>query len=85
MRNILDVLDFFITEDKRTIGLNHKFDDLGLDSLDFLEIIMNIEDEYDIEIDDDEANGLKTVSDVIELLKSKGVSEKHLTLSGITK
>ena len=65
--------------------LNHKFDDLGLDSLDFIEIIINIENEYDVEIGDEEANELKTIGDIIELLKSKGVSEKYLTLSGIAK
>lgn len=65
--------------------MNHKFDDLGLDSLDFIEIIINIENEYDVEIGDEEANELKTIGDIIELLKSKGVSEKYLTLSGIAK
>ncbi len=46
-------------------------DDLGADSLDLVELIMALEDEFDIEIPDEEAEKLKTVSDAIEYVKSK--------------
>ncbi len=44
-------------------------DDLNCDSLDLVELIMKIEDEFDIEIPEEEARGLKTVSDVVSYLK----------------
>ena len=48
-------------------------DDLGADSLDLFELVMALEDEYNIEIPADELNELETVGDVMEYLKNKGV------------
>ena len=45
--------------------------DLGATSLDMVETIMSLEDEFDIEISDRDAEGLKTVGDVIALVKKK--------------
>ncbi len=44
-------------------------DDLGADSLDLTELIMAMEDEFDIEIDDEEAQQLRTVQDVIKYIE----------------
>ena len=46
-------------------------DDLGADSLDQVELVMALEDEFDIEIPDEEAEKLKKVSDVIAFVTSK--------------
>ena len=46
-------------------------DDLGADSLDQVELVMALEDEFDIEIPDEEAEKLKKVSDVISYVSSK--------------
>ena len=46
-------------------------EDLGLDSLDTVEAVMAVEDEFDIEIPDEEAEKLKKVSDVISYVTSK--------------
>lgn len=46
-------------------------DDLGADSLDLTELIMAMEDEFDMEIDDEEAQKLRTVQDVIDYIESK--------------
>ncbi|WP_461833301.1 acyl carrier protein [Desulfothermus sp.] len=46
-------------------------DDLGADSLDLTELIMAMEDEFDMEIDDEEAQKLRTVQDVINYIESK--------------
>ncbi|MBW8889744.1 MAG: acyl carrier protein [Fibrobacteria bacterium] len=46
-------------------------DDLGADSLDQVELVMALEDEFDIEIPDEEAEKLKKVSDVIAYVNSK--------------
>jgi acyl carrier protein len=40
-------------------------DDLGADSLDLVELVMSMEEEFDIEIADEEAEKIKTVSDAI--------------------
>ncbi len=44
-------------------------DDLCADSLDIFQIIMGIEEEFDIEIDNDEAEKIVTVGDAIEQIK----------------
>lgn len=48
-------------------------DDLGADSLDLFELVMALEDEYNIEIPAEELNNLATVGDVIEYLKTRGI------------
>lgn len=45
-------------------------DDLGADSLDIFQIIMGIEDAFDIEIDNDEAEKIVTVGDAVEQIKN---------------
>lgn len=44
-------------------------DDLGADSLDVFQIIMGIEETFDIEIDNDEAEKIVTVGDAVEQIK----------------
>lgn len=46
-------------------------DDLNLDSLDIVELMMKMEDEFDIEIPEEDAEGLKKVSDVVAYIESK--------------
>tara|TARA_B100001248_G_C27392780_1_gene463473 strand:+ start:1739 stop:1975 length:237 start_codon:yes stop_codon:yes gene_type:complete len=47
-------------------------DDLGADSLDIVELIMTMEEKFDVEIPDEEAEKLRTVGDVSNYLKEKG-------------
>ena len=44
-------------------------DDLGADSLDIVELIMALEEEFDLEITDADAEKVVTVSDVVEYIK----------------
>ena len=46
-------------------------DDGGLDSLDEIELILAVEDEYDIEISDDEIDGINTFLDLAEMVEMK--------------
>ena len=46
-------------------------DDLAADSLDVVELIMNLEEEFEIEIPDSEAERISTVGDVIDYIKGK--------------
>ncbi len=50
-------------------------DDLGADSLDLFELVMALEEKYEIEIPSEELTDLTTVGSVMEYLKSKGVEE----------
>lgn len=54
--------------DEDEITLEATFDDLGLDSLDIVELIMAAEDEFDISIGDDVLENINTVEDVVDLL-----------------
>ncbi|MBC7420762.1 MAG: acyl carrier protein [Bdellovibrio sp.] len=47
-------------------------DDLGADSLDIVELVMAMEEEFDLEIPDEDAEKLKSVNDVQTYLASKG-------------
>lgn len=49
-------------------------DDLNLDSLDMAEMMMKMEDEFGIEIPEDETENLKTIGDVTSFLNSKQVN-----------
>lgn len=54
-----------VTEEKSFI------EDLNADSLDLTELIMTLEEKFNVEIADDQAEKLKTVKDVIDFVKSK--------------
>jgi len=44
-------------------------DDLGADSLDLVELVMHMEEEFDVEIPDEEAENIRTVQDAINYVK----------------
>lgn len=45
-------------------------DDLGADSLDVVELVMELEDEFDMEISDEDAEKIATVGDAVNYIKS---------------
>ena len=45
-------------------------EDLNADSLDAVEIIMNIEEEFDIKVDDDELENIKTIGDIVKYIEN---------------
>ena len=45
-------------------------DDLGADSLDVVDLVMSIEEEFDIEIPDEKAAEIKTVQDIVDYIKA---------------
>jgi len=51
----------------------HFIEDLGADSLDTVELVMAFEEEFDIEIPDEDAEKISTVGSAIAYLKGKGV------------
>jgi|688.fasta_scaffold29609_6 acyl carrier protein len=48
-------------------------DDLGVDSLDLVSVLLNIQDDYGVEWTDEEISGITTVSDILDGLKKRGV------------
>lgn len=50
-------------------------DDLGADSLDLFELVMALEEEYDVEIPTEDLEKLTTVQAVLDYLKQKGIEE----------
>lgn len=46
-------------------------DDLGADSLDVVELVMELEDEFDMEISDDDAEKIATVGDAVSYIEAK--------------
>ena len=62
--DVLNVEVNDITEDTTFV------DDLGADSLDIFQIIMGIEETFDIEIDNDDAEQISTVGDAVEQIQN---------------
>ncbi len=61
-----------IEEDTITPETSFK-DDLGADSLDLVELVMALEDEYSIEIPSEDLAEIATVGDVLDYLKNQGI------------
>ena len=59
-----------VEEDEVTMESSF-IDDLGADSLDIVELIMALEEEFEIEVPDEEAEKITTVGDVVEYIKSQ--------------
>ncbi len=70
LEKIQDIISEVLNVEKEIITEDTKFvDDLGADSLDIFQIVMGIEEEFDIEIDNEEIEKIATVGDVIEEIK----------------
>ena len=63
-----------VSEEEVTLEASFK-EDLDADSLDLFELVMALEEEYDVEIPSDDLAELNTVGDVINYLKDKGVED----------
>ena len=75
-----DIIVEVLNVDETEVTMESTFiDDLGADSLDVFQIIMGIEEEFDIEIPNEEAEKIVTVGDAVEQIK-KAVSEQQYVL-----
>lgn len=71
-----DIIVEVLNVDETEVTMESTFiDDIGADSLDVFQIIMGIEEEFDIEIPNEEAEKIVTVGDAVEQIK-KAVSEQ---------
>jgi len=67
---IQKIISEVLSVEPEEITMETKFvDDLGADSLDVFQIIMGIEEEFDIEIANEDAENIVTVSDAVEQIK----------------
>ena len=66
-----EVIANVLNVDPEEITLDTTFtEDLGADSLDLFQIIMGLEDEFDVQIDPEKTENITTVGEAVELLKS---------------
>ena len=64
------IIDQLAVEDDAVKMETSFIDDLGADSLDIVELIMALEEEFDLQIPDSEAEKIMTVGDVVEYIKN---------------
>ncbi|MGI6787092.1 MAG: acyl carrier protein [Acholeplasmataceae bacterium] len=68
LKNMI-VSDLGVSESKVTLDARLS-EDLGIDSIDAVEIIMFIEDEYNVSVSDEDAFSLKTVGDLVKYVEN---------------
>ncbi|WP_243386818.1 acyl carrier protein [Bacillus kexueae] len=76
MAEVLDRVTKIIVDrlgvDESEVKLESSFkDDLGADSLDVVELVMELEDEFDMEISDEDAEKIVTVGDAVNYIKGQ--------------
>ena len=65
-----EILSLQLDVDAESLTLETKIlDDLGADSLDVVEMLMSVEDEFDVEIPDEKIEELKTIGDVVDYIQ----------------
>lgn len=74
LEKIREILEEELNIDPEDVNEDSDFrDDLGVDSLDLFELVMNLENEYGVEFPAEELETLRTVGDVIEFLEKNNV------------
>lgn len=69
-QEVIDIVVEQLGVDKEDVTLSKSFvEDLNADSLDLTELIMTLEERFDCEISEEEAEKLKTVGDVVAFIK----------------
>ena len=74
LEKIREILEEELNIDPEDVNEDSDFrDDLGVDSLDLFELVMNLENEYGVEFPAEELESLRTVGDVIDFLEKNNV------------
>ncbi len=71
LAKIKEIVSEQLNVEQDIIGLETTFEDLEADSLDVVELIMKIEEEFDIEIPDEDAEKIRVVGSAVEYIKEK--------------
>ncbi len=73
LEKIRQIIAKILNVDPETVTADSTFiEDLGADSLDIFQVIMGVEEEFDIEISPEEAERVVTVGDAVRLVRSAG-------------
>lgn len=64
-----DLCHEYLGKDKETITPDTTFDELGADSLDIAELVMEAESRFDVEIPDEELEKFRSIKDVVEFIE----------------
>jgi acyl carrier protein len=68
---VIEIVCQHLAVDKAKVEEKTSFiEDIGADSLDIVELVMELEEEFDVQIPDDQAEKIKTVGEAIEFIKS---------------
>lgn len=67
VKNIL--IDQLDVEEEKVTPEASITDDLGADSLDIVDLVMSLEEEFDLEIPDDQVENIKTVGDIVKYIE----------------
>jgi acyl carrier protein len=68
-QRVIDIVSEHFAYDKEKITRNTTFiEDIGADSLDIVEFVMELEEEFDIQIPDDQAEKIKTVGEAVDYI-----------------
>lgn len=71
-QKIIDIISYNLSINKEDVKLDSSIEfDLGADSLDMIELVLDIEWEYDITIYDEEIDLIRTVGQLIDVVKEK--------------
>jgi acyl carrier protein len=65
------ICDQLAVESEKVTDTASFIDDLGADSLDIVELVMTMEEEFELDIPDEDAEKMKTVGDVVNYIKTK--------------
>ena len=74
---VRDILSFHLGIDGAQLADDTRFEDLGADSLDVIEIVMSCEERFGVEIPNREASGLATVGDAVRCVTAQ-IEAQHL-------
>lgn len=71
LEQIIEIMESEVDTKFDNVDENTTFDELQLDSLDMVEIIMAIEEKFDIEISDEDGENIKCIGDAVKYVEDK--------------
>lgn len=72
LQKVKKIISAQLEVDQSVLNGNTSFiDDLGADSIDLLELVLAFEDEFGIQIDEDDIKNIRTVGDIVEYIENK--------------
>ena len=76
-QQVIDAITRIAELDPGKVSLETSFEDLGLDSLDALTLVAELEDQFSVSISDEEAYAFTTVQDAVESLQQRLVGKSE--------